>query len=120
MKAGLPSSVAASAAVELFAPSGPKPATGRQPTGAKARQRLLVSASALALAFAFNAAVAPQPAWAVECANGGAGPNPAGNDGGVAANTACGDGADASGASSSNTATGSLANASGDISSNAA
>ncbi|MFD0986633.1 hypothetical protein [Methyloligella solikamskensis] len=53
-------------------------------------------------------------AQAVECENSGAGgPGPAGDDGGVINNTACGAGADASGLGGANTAVGSGANASG-------
>jgi hypothetical protein len=50
---------------------------------------------------------APAAAQAVECSNGGTGANPAGNDGGFAESTACGQGADASGADGQNTAIGS-------------
>ncbi len=61
----------------------------------------------LVLIFMVDAWVAPDRALAVECSNGGAGSNPAGNDGGVGTNTACGEGADASGAGSANAAYGS-------------
>jgi len=37
------------------------------------RRRLLVGASVLALGFAFDAIMTPRPAWAVICANDGAG-----------------------------------------------
>ena len=57
---------------------------------------------------------------AVECSNGGAGTNPAGNDGVNSDNTACGSGADASGVSSRNTALGLSTDASGDSSRNLA
>src|SRR5262245_7210014 len=81
------------------------------------RAALLASCAFMALAL-----LMPVAAQAVECSNGGAGPNPAGNDGGVGGdnNTACGNGADASGAGSGNTATGFQANASGNNSINTA
>lgn len=57
-------------------------------------------------------AAAPE-SRAVECSNGGEGPNPAGDDGAVDLNTACGYLANASGASSTNAAFGLNANAAG-------
>jgi trimeric autotransporter adhesin len=74
------------------------------------RRSLLLAA--LVLACVLNAAVIPGQAWAVECNNGGQGPNPAGDDGNVASDTACGQNADASGGGG-NTAIGNSANASG-------
>ena len=59
-------------------------------------------------------------AWSVECANGGDGANRAGEDGGHAANTACGENADASGIEGANTALGNGANAIGNFSNNTA
>src|SRR5262245_21311513 len=52
----------------------------------------------------------PHATRAVVCSNGGAGGNPAGNDGGSANNTACGNGADASGIFAFNVAAGDSTN----------
>ena len=68
---------------------------------------------ALILAAGIDAAVAPKPAWAVVCSNGGTGTDPAGDDGNEAGNTACGEGATAGGGGSFNTAVGNNANATG-------
>jgi hypothetical protein len=87
---------------------GDKRSNLRRGIPACGRAALLAGCALGAMAMLF-----PSAAWAVECSNGGAGPNPAGNDGGVAANTACGNAADASGAASENTAAGNLATALG-------
>ena len=50
--------------------------------GPAAKRRLLLGASVLALAVPLTAAVAPRPAFAVICANAGAGAN-SGTDGAV-------------------------------------
>lgn len=76
-------------------------------------KRLCLLSAALILALGIDAAVAPKRAWAVVCNNGGAGADPAGDDGGSATNTACGEGADATGVGGLNTAIGNNADASG-------
>ena len=107
-------------------------------SGAPARRRLraeLANATALTMgprgqvhfaiiiasAVLAGTALMPSGAQAVECANGGAGANPAGNDGGNANNTACGTNATATGANSTaigvnSTASGPNSTASGDSS----
>ena len=82
--------------------------------------RLTSLLAAFALAAVFNAAITRDQAWAVVCANDPGSPNngtayvvPA-TDGGVAENTACGNGADASGAGGFNSAIGNSTFASGD------
>jgi hypothetical protein len=90
--------------------------------GAKAKRRLWVSVSVLSLAVNFNATLSPRPAWAVISENFGAGGDPAGIDGGINTNTACGISANAAGGvlPSQNAAFGFGANASGSGGSNIA
>src|SRR5690348_10389056 len=54
-----------------------------------ARSHWSTRAGALAAVLA-GMVLVPQVAWAVDCSNGGTGPNPAGSDAGQTANTACG------------------------------
>ena len=88
-------------------------ATLRRP--GRATRRALLSTSALAgaalrgVVVAAGIALSPTVAWAVECSNGGAGPNPAGADNGDATNTACGATANAAGGNA--TAVGNLTRA---------
>ena len=77
---------------------------------------LIVVIAGLALSLAV-----PTRAWAVICENAGlGGPGPAGGDLAQAANTACGQNADASGINSANTALGNGADAHGNSSFNTA
>lgn len=88
--------------------------------GATARRQLLVGASVLALVAASDVVIPPRPAYAVICANAGAGAS-SGDDGVDAQNTACGLNSNSAGSGiTRNSAYGNNANASGDGSRNTA
>jgi hypothetical protein len=79
--------------------------------GSRHKRLILLTATCALLAAPL---LVPSAARAVECVNGGAGPSPAGNDGGSPDNVACGDSAAATGLASS--AFGRASSAAGDYS----